>query len=218
MGFQTSLKKLSFKEITSNMFTPADIDLIRAAKNEGVKIWENDKIKPIKDKIKKYFRAKRDQCCYCQREFGGEFPMVIDIEHILPKSDNDFKIYMFHLHNLNISCKRCNMRIKGVDISFISSREEIISNPFVSRKYKFIHPNLDNYKTHINRIIQINDNIKLIKYNVLTNDKGQYTYDYFKLKELEINQINEAQGVHQSKISNDISDEIISEIANILKG
>jgi len=199
------------------MFTQADIDIIREAKDDGDKIWENEKIKPIKDKIKKYFRTKGNHCCYCQREFVGEFSMVIDIEHILPKSDIDFREYMFNPYNLNISCKRCNMEIKGTDISFITSKVEIKSAPFVTEKYKFIHPNLDDYKVHINRIVQINDDTKLVKYNVLTNDKGQYTYDYFKLKKLEINQINEAQGVHDTKISNDFSDEIISEISALLK-
>ncbi|ADQ80433.1 hypothetical protein Palpr_2297 [Paludibacter propionicigenes WB4] len=199
------------------MFTQEDIDLIRVVKDEGGKIWENEKIKPVKDKIKRYFRNRRNQCCYCRREFVGEFSMVIDIEHILPKSDIDFRKYMFHPYNLNISCKRCNMEIKGANISFITSREDILSNPFESKKYKFIHPNLDDYKTHINLIVQINDDIKLIKYNVLTNGKGQYTYDYFELKNLEIDQVNEAQGILETKISNDFSDEVQKEISKIIK-
>ncbi len=199
------------------MFTNADVILIQSVIAEGGNIWENEKIKPVKDKIKTYFRNIDNCCCYCRRVFEGEFRFDIDIEHILPKSKIEFKHHMFTPYNLNISCKRCNMEKKGKKTSFVTSINDVINQPFVSKHYKFIHPNLDIYCQNIKHLVHIEDNNKFIKYIVLTDDKGQYTYDFFELEELEINQVNEAQGVHQINISNDFSDEIISEISELLK-
>ncbi len=90
---------------------------IETAINAGGNIWENELLSDLKSKVKEYYREKlNEQCCYCRKNTHGEFKMVLDIEHILPKSK--FRHFMFHTYNLSVSCKRCNMNIKREDFSF----------------------------------------------------------------------------------------------------
>lgn len=118
-----------------------DLANIEAAIEAGGKIWDNDLLKDFKSKIKAYNRHKqKEQCCYCRKNFEGEFNMVIDIEHVLPK--RHFGHLMFAIYNLSISCKRCNMNIKNDDISFITDTEAITTNP--------THQNTANYGQTIN--------------------------------------------------------------------
>jgi hypothetical protein len=192
------------------MFTIEDVIIIKEVIKDGGDKWNNPKLLPVKTKIKNYYRTRlNEQCCYCRKNFEGEFNMVIDIEHILPK--NKYEKLMFIPLNLSISCKRCNMKIKGHDISFITSVGDIDINPFESENYKFIHPNLDDYFLNLKYFVQISNNNKIVKYKPIS-PKGAYTYKYFRLKELEIESLNKAQGI----ISNSLNDDIPAEIANEL--
>jgi hypothetical protein len=120
-------------------YTIEEIALLSKAKSAGGDVWNNLILASIKRKIKDYYRIKNnEQCCYCRRDFENEFNMVIDIEHILPKSIADFSNYMFDIENLNISCKRCNMNIKKDRIDFIVDISKIKPNYKVSQKYLFI--------------------------------------------------------------------------------
>lgn len=67
---------------------------------------------------------------------------------------------------------------------------------FNKKYYKFIHPNLDVYKKHIMRInVEVGD-LAFTKYNVIKNsEKGNYTYNFFKLYEFEIQNFDLAQGL-----------------------
>lgn len=200
-------------------FTDEDKNLIASAIKAGGKIWENDIIKPVKDKIKEYHREIQDEaCCYCKRDTKGEFKFVLDIEHILPKHRPEFKQYMFTICNLSVSCKRCNMQIKGQKVDFITEIDKAKSNPCDSDLYKFIHPNLDNYYDHLHYIVEIVDNLRIIKYSVNDDsEKGKFTYDYFKLSQLERESYNKVQGVKDEEISEQIDDEIAKEIRELLK-
>lgn len=176
-------------------YTREDSINIALAYGEGGDVWNNVRVEQIKARIKEFYRLSSDeQCCYCKKDFGDEFNMVIDIEHILPKSI--FHDYMFEVFNLNIACKRCNMRIKKDKIDFIVNIDKIIEQRFETSNYRFIHPNFDNYFNHIEIIQVIRNNKKLIKYFVVKNSmKGNYTYNYFQLDKREIDTINEAQGI-----------------------
>jgi len=173
--------------------------LIRTAFETTSAPWKDKSLEDLKRKIKDYYLSLKTpaRCSYCQRSLNAEFRMVIDIEHILPKEQ--FPKYMFEPFNLNISCKRCNMNIKGRDISFIDSTNpiDIGSNEACqSSTYKLIHPNFDEFFNHIQRISKEYDQNTLVKYSVVKNSsKGHYTYDYFKLKEFEINSLNVIQGL-----------------------
>lgn len=178
-----------------NILSKKDYDLINQLIKQGGKIWEDENIKPLKDRIKRILREYQDQtCCYCKRNLTGEFNLVIDIEHILPKSK--YEDLMFNIDNLAISCKKCNMNVKKDDLSFIIDLKAIPSNPFNKDNYRFIHPNFDEYYKCLERIaIEVN-NVRFVKYRVISDsDKGKFTYNYFRLSEFEQDDLNKAQGL-----------------------
>lgn len=195
----------------------SDITNIQAAIAQGGNIWENKLLEEFKRKIKNYYRGIKDECCYCKKNFLGEFNMVIDIEHILPKSK--FNDLMFAIYNLNIACKRCNMNIKRERTDYLLDISLAKANPQDSKLYKFIHPNLDLYHNHLKYFCNIRDQKKAIKYTIVTgSSKGQFTYDYFKLQDLEIDSLNQAQGLkEQIQLSDSINPDIASQLENIFK-
>ena len=202
--------------------TEEDINNITAAIAEGGKIWNNPKVADFKRKVKKFFREQEnEQCCYCKKNFQGEFNMVIDIEHILPKGKPEFKDLMFTLTNLNIACKRCNMQIKGTRTDFLNNNLPDVANDHQnSGHYKFVHPNVDTYFDHIKVIKHIENDIKLIKYEVLSPGKGQYTFEFFKLDELEVDSVNQSQGAVRrpelsSRIDVDLQEKIKAAFKNL---
>ncbi len=173
------------------------------ANSMGHSGWSLNKLKPIKAKIKKQKREDlEDTCCYCQRDTNGEFNMVLDIEHIIPKSTR--LRHMFTMKNLTISCKRCNMKIKNTDTSFLSVPiENLPRRVFKSKYYKFIHPNIDDIESHIERNVIQKGKIRIVKYLIQNNsEKGWFTYRYFKLKDFEIDAANQSQGRRKRKIKN----------------
>jgi hypothetical protein len=197
------------------MITKEDIILIQEVILEGGDIWANNRLDPLKRKFKDYYREKlNEQCCYCRKNTVGEFNMVLDIEHVLPKSK--FERYMFNPLNLSMSCKRCNMNIKKEDISFLTDEDTIHNSPFVSESYQFIHPNLDSYFVNLRYFVEVVDNNTLIKYDPITV-KGIYTYGYFKLKELEIESVNNTQGIISDVLDEDIGPEIADEINHLFE-
>lgn len=197
------------------MFTQEEADLIKVIIIEGGDIWSNPRLNPIKQKIKTHFRNVLDeQCCYCRRSTLGEFNLVLDIEHILPKKH--FRSFMFTPKNLSVSCKRCNMDIKKQDTSFIRNLSLIDTEPFNRDNYLFIHPNLDLYFQNMDYFVEIVNDNRLIKYNPLT-DKGTYTYSYFKLEALETNSVDRAQGISDVELNEDIDSGLIIEIQDLLR-
>lgn len=192
-------------------------NIVKAIK-EGGKIWENDLLAEVKQKIKLFCRDRQgEQCCYCRRYTIGEFKMVLDIEHVLPKSK--FKHYMFNLNNLSCSCKRCNMDKKKEDISFYLGSINSPDLDFKSETYQLIHPNIDNYYDHIDYYVSIVNEKMLVKYFVKNNSqKGGYTFCYFKLNELEVDTFNQAQGIVESESINELIDsETADRIEALLK-
>ncbi|EGS6497340.1 HNH endonuclease [Vibrio parahaemolyticus] len=174
-------------------FTNAEISLMKSATQLGHTEWSNKNLAAIKAKIKHQKKQQTLQlCCYCQRDINSEFNFVLDIEHIIPKSSR--LRHMFTMKNLSVSCKRCNMSIKGAKTDFLSI--PIASLPrraFKSRYYRFIHPNLDFPFKHLVRTHLQQGPIRLIKYHRYS-DKGEYTYSYFRLHEFEVESANLAQG------------------------
>jgi hypothetical protein len=183
-------------------FTPAEKIEIKAAFRLGHTSWSkyegiNRRFPALKRKIKLHALTKSDErCCYCSREFHGEFGYVIDIEHILPKSKAQFLRYMFTPRNLGVSCKRCNMRLKGKKIDFLSVNiSQLRNQPFKSKYYKFIHPNLDKFDNHLKLLNLREGRERFIKYIVLNSSlKGNFNYHYFKLQELELDNFERIQG------------------------
>ena len=198
------------------VFDPTDYADINTANAAGGQIWKNTCLDRLKQKIKDDFILNdTSQCCYCARLFRGEFRMVIDIEHILPQSI--FSTERFTITNLNVACKRCNMEIKKADTSFVVSIPNMGVNYYQSQHYKIIHPNLDIYTNHIVLKTVRNGDAIFIKYVKKDNQKGKYTYDYFRLYELELDTINRAQGGNPNKtISSLISNKVRNTLLNLL--
>ncbi|HEV7232557.1 MAG TPA: HNH endonuclease [Bacteroidia bacterium] len=198
--------------------TNDDWEDVKVAIDAGGKIWDNELLKNFKKKIKEYNRfLQGEQCCYCRRSLADEFSMVIDIEHVLPKGM--FKHHMFEILNLSVSCKRCNMEIKGEDISFITDVNDVNENPNDSKYYKIIHPNLDDYFSHIKYYVKIIDAKTIVKYKILNKGKGAFTYEYFELDEIERKSIDRAQGVSAAeKLSGKIPLKIAKDIRKLLGG
>ena len=119
--------------------------------------------------------------------------MVIDIEHILPKSV--YGEYTFSKVNLTVACKRCNMEIKKARLDFLVDEHSARKEPGDTQLFRFIHPNVDAYFDHIERSVVEKNDKRLVKYIILHDSpKGNYTYDFFKLDQLEINSFDKAQG------------------------
>jgi len=165
------------------------------------KPWDddNDLIKSVKTKIRTHHLARHDDtCCYCRTILHGTGHFMIDREHILPKGNATYKPYTFATWNLSISCKRCNMQFKGEDDSFVV--DKINTASFTSSSnYQFLHPNFDSWDQHLCRDARQINTKYVVKYTLIsTNPKGQYTYDYFDLRGLEIDSFDVAQGVMRS--------------------
>lgn len=194
-------------------FTRAEITEMKRASAIGHSEWDYLKVATIKQKIKSQkLISQKNICCYCQRDITAEYNLVLDIEHIIPKSAR-LKL-MFRMKNLSVSCKRCNMKIKGKNLDFLSMPlVSLPKNTLKSKYYKFIHPNLDKQHKHLTRVsIQILDKI-LVKY-IVKNDseKGKYTYEYFKLKEFEKDSFDAAQGKNMKKILNPSIEELFNNL------
>lgn len=157
------------------------------------KVWEHPENKELKKKIKNYILSKRNTCAYCLRSFQGEHFMSIDVEHILPKSK--FPKYVFTMKNISIACKRCNLKFKRDKIDFLSN-DFNTRKPFISRYYKFSHPVLDRKNKMELISIRLSNEINIVRYIKPCNDhKSNFTYDYFKLSEIEVASIDSAQGI-----------------------
>lgn len=179
-------------------YTLEDIKVIvKALKEESP--WSSSYVKDVKWKIKNsHLNNPFPKCCYCLRDFTGEFRFDIDIEHILPKSMYTYCI--FDLENLSVACKRCNMKLKRNDVKFlkINLLEQYGKwkyQYFNNKHYKFIHPNLDDVYEHMDFYnTRINDS-SFKKYIPKPNSsKGKYTYEYFELDKLESDSLTEIQG------------------------
>lgn len=190
--------------------------IIAAAMLNIDEAWDDKTVKDIKKKIKLYCLTKTgDQCCYCRTDFTNEFMMVMDIEHVLPKSV--YGEFMFELFNLSVSCKRCNMRIKNDHMHHVRDTATVRQHPQDTNQYLISHPNLDNYFQHMGHIMTVANGVKIIKYNPVT-DKGRFTYTFFELDKREADTFNEAQGLPPTEIpySENIPPEIINETKILL--
>lgn len=193
---------------------------IEIAKRDNIKIWDQEILNPVKRKMKGFMIALlEERCCYCCKNITGEHSIVLDIEHILPKAF--FKQFEFTPFNLSVACKRCNIGIKGQKRSFLHDETKAHNTPEDSENYKFIHPNFDKYFDHLEYEVNIKNSQKMLKYSVQNDSsKGKYTYSFFRLKDLEIDSFNAAQGVkvEAKKFSGMMPQDIIHEIQVLLGG
>ncbi|HGU9769166.1 TPA: HNH endonuclease [Morganella morganii] len=183
-------------------FLAEEQSLMNYAIAKGHTFWSDETLSALKSKIKDHLRKKQEECCcYCSRNIDDEFNMVLDIEHIIPKSKITSE--MFEMMNLAVSCKRCNMRIKREDVSFINDEFQHFKETgdyYRSGSYKFIHPNLDSWDENlIYTVAQVNRK-KMVYYQVVQDSsKGSYAKKYFELDKIQANTFDEAQDATSRK-------------------
>lgn len=112
--------------------------------NLNSKLWEEDRIDPIRATIKSHYLIEQMyQCCYCKKEILTNHGRVWDVEHVIPRSAQPN--FMFRPENLAISCIDCNVE-KGNKKVTNNKRTRF---PNKSEHYTIIHPHFDQYEHHI---------------------------------------------------------------------
>lgn len=182
------------KHMAKLSFSPSEIATMKLLNHPTNQItWGDDTIKSIKSKLKDYHYAKQNkQCCYCRTTLPPH-KMSYDLEHILPISHPTYKKHTITNKNLSIACKRCNSTIKRHNTDFLATNLPK-RRMFKSKYYKIIHPNLDKYDAHMNRIECRFGNSQILAFKILSN-KGRFSYTYFRLNELETENIHSQQGI-----------------------
>lgn len=197
--------------MTSITFTKDEEDLIEVLSVPGG--WNDDRAVALKSKIRDHLTSiGLVVCCYCRLDMHNRDKFDLDTEHILPKGK--YPEFTFELRNLNISCKRCNMRVKREDDSFYSGGRSR-PNCFQSQYYRIYHPNFDVVSDHISVVKFHFDNSLLIKYT-RKSAKGKEAYRYFRLNEFETDTFDDAQGLNFESVSSAIPDEIAARIRSLL--
>lgn len=173
--------------------------------------WNDKSLKGIRSKIRNLHRTiQGDMCCYCRKHFADDHPLAIDIEHVLPKSR--FKEFAIAAVNLTVACKRCNMTIKKNRVDFLHgvAIDAVAAISDLSDTYEIIHPNLDSYCEYISFLMVSIDGVNLRRYCVRGESaKGLRTVEYFKLRSLEVDSLDEIQGI-EDKSGSDRAMEIRS--------
>ena len=197
------------EEIRQFSFTEEEAALIAAALTTP-KPWEEKSTKSIRDRIHSFHKKLTDEmCCYCQANMHGQFKLVIDPEHVLPSSI--YKELTYTVWNLSVACKRCNMMIKKARTDFINHSH---TDKKHSNHYLFIHPNFDNFEDHLEITTAQKGKRRLVKYIIYSETKGRYTFNYFKLNELEINNFDRSQGIKTAPLSSEVAS-VVKELAKI---
>ncbi|MBM1169923.1 HNH endonuclease [Microvirga arabica] len=165
--------------------------------------WDvkNELVKSVKNKIRAHHLERHgDTCCYCRTNLHGGGHFMIDREHVLPKGK--YKRFAYEIWNLSVSCKRCNMQFKIEDDEFVVDKQDGAEFQD-SSNYRIVHPNYDEWEQHLDRVSQQSNRKLLVIYAIVNqSEKGRYTYDYFGLKELEVNSFDEGQGIERTAQGN----------------
>lgn len=188
---------------------------------ETEKPWKHDakELTSIKDTLvdlKKRIREfhlerQKSKCCYCRMNLHGGGDFIVDREHIVPKEK--FKELTYIISNLSVACKRCNMQLKNRDISFLVDSKTILNNHSSADQYFFIHPNYEKYSEFIKKLsFEIDDNT-YIKYTLEDHPKAIYTYDYFDLRALEVDNFDKGQGIIIADNASEIRERLAQEVA-----
>lgn len=152
-------------------------------------------------------------CCYCRTILHGAGPFMTDREHILPKGKAPFKPYSYTMWNLAAACKRCNMQFKRSGDAFVIDPNDATTFQS-SANYRFVHPNFDRWEDHLTRYaVQANHKLMVLYVRADGSSKAHYTYEFFGLKDLQIDSFDEVQGIDARGQESDIGSRV-RELAN----
>lgn len=190
--------------LTDFAYTPEERAAVQLALNtEDPWVHDSDELaqvsttlRDLKDRLRTHHLARhQNTCCYCRSVLHGGGHFTIDREHILPK--DKFPEFTYHVENLSVACKRCNMEFKKAKTAFLTvQREQVTHVPGDSSWFRFVHPNLDDWRQHLRRFAQQIDTHTFVAYKVVDNSaKGLWTWTFFALERLEIESFDTAQGI-----------------------
>jgi len=173
-----------------------DIDILTANPIVNAKDWAKKIYKPIKDRIRSYYRSLQNgTCSYCRLPIN-EGTDNLEIEHIIDKNRRiDFT---FETLNLVVSCHKCNFNksIKKV----MNVCPPLATYPNNGSTFNIIHGHFDNYFDHIEFLADST-------YHGLTN-KGEFTIEKCKLDRIELAEQRERVSMYEN-------DDIISDVIEI---
>jgi hypothetical protein len=172
-------------------------------------------LRTLKDRLREHHLKRHgNTCCYCRNILHGSGPFMLDREHILPK--HEFREYSYDIGNLSVACKRCNIQFKGKLLDFLRVEPKSIKAlPTDCEVFHFIHPNLDLWEEHITRYAQQVGKFYVVAYKVNPNSiKGQWTFDFFGLDDLEVDSFDAAQG---ARGLSDSEDEVMRKFRDLVK-
>lgn len=154
-----------------------------------------DILKPLKNRIRAFHLLRQaGLCCYCRDPLPNDSGILVDREHIIPKSH--IKSLTYVMTNLSVACKRCNMEIKKNKLAILEDPVSIEVNHLDESVYRIIHPNFEDYEQFIVRKQEQEGKAVLVKFiTKLDCDKTSFTLGFFKLRDLERNTFDAAQGI-----------------------
>lgn len=201
----------------------ADRQAIRWALSKG-KPWDVDgkksqyrndprakRIKILKSHLKSFHLSKQKfRCCYCRTSLKGR-SIETDREHIASK--DIFKSLSFHPFNLSVACKTCNMTNKGTRTSHLRGYRKngaLISNNLKDpSNYNIVHPNIHMWTDHI-KLRSEDDGISAVRIYKPITTRGRFTYEFFKLRALEIYENSQEQkSPSTKKVSHNIHPDVV---------
>ncbi|UZE07032.1 HNH endonuclease [Pseudomonas corrugata] len=152
-------------------------------------------LKSLKDRIRAFhLQRQAGLCCYCRDPLPNDSGILVDREHIIPKSH--LKILTYVMTNLSVACKRCNMEIKKNKLAILEDPASIEANHLNESAYRIIHPNFEDFEQFIVRKQEQEGKAVLVKFiTKLDCDKTSFTLNFFKLRDLERNTFDAAQGI-----------------------
>lgn len=138
--------------------------------------WGNRNLKPIKDKIRNYYKKEQGKlCCFCKLPFRDQ----IHVEHTVPKAGAKGRPeYAFYPKNLSVACNHCNSK-KSTNNDMIPWYKK--PYPSDGLFFRIIHPQFDNYFQHI----RIEDKSRYVPITT----KGYRTIERCKLYETNITEV-----------------------------
>lgn len=170
-------------------------------------LWDSKEYFYLKKSIKELLISKKRICSYCRIPFptGGKSMIMIHLEHILPKKEYQF--YTFFIKNLCLSCQRCNMSCKGRRkdhiVNFSTGGIHNIETDFLDSNYKILHPNIDKIDDYYILKLHFLENGEYFYHyqkKMNNNPRLDFTFDFFKLDEIESDYIDNIQNLEQDSL------------------
>jgi hypothetical protein len=130
----------------------------------GLTVVESQLVSTFKSNIKDYLfaTAQGRYCCYCGCILE-KHKATYDLEHIICKNNN--KKVIFHIRNLALACKPCNIskHTKKVTLETINENDDLIYES--NTDYIIVHPHFDDWGNHLsidkyNRVVVNNSSNK----------------------------------------------------------